>query len=84
MWKSKPVIAGAVGGLQEQIVDGVTGRLIEDPADLDAFGRAAAELLGDRSLAELMGAAGHERVREKYLGTRHLIAYVDLLSGMLA
>ncbi len=84
MWKSKPVIAGAVGGLQEQIVDGVTGRLIEDPADLDAFGRAAAELLGDRSLAELMGAAGHERVREKYLGTRHLIAYVDLLSSMLA
>jgi len=84
MWKSKPVIAGAVGGLQEQVIDGVTGRLIEDPADLDAFGRAAAELLGDRSLAELMGAAGHERVRERYLGTRHLIAYVDLLSDMLA
>jgi trehalose synthase len=84
MWKSKPVIAGAVGGLQEQIIDGVTGRLIEDPADLDAFGRAAAELLGDRSLVELMGAAGHERVRDRYLGTRHLIAYVDLLSDMLA
>lgn len=84
MWKSKPVIAGAVGGLQEQIIDGVTGRLIEDPADLDAFGLAAAELLGDRSLVELMGAAGHERVRDRYLGTRHLIAYVDLLSDMLA
>ena len=29
MWKSRPVIAGDVGGLKEQVVDGVTGRLIE-------------------------------------------------------
>jgi hypothetical protein len=31
-----------------------------------------------------MGAAGRERVREHYLGVRHLIEYVDLLSRMLA
>jgi trehalose synthase len=84
MWKAKPVIASAVGGLGEQVVDGVTGRLIEDPADIEAFGRAAEQLLSDPELAAKMGAAGRERVREHYLGVRHLIEYVDLLSRMLA
>jgi trehalose synthase len=82
MWKSKPVIGGAVGGLQDQIVDGVTGRLI-DPRDLGAFAAAIDELLGDPELAARMGDAGRERVTEQFLGTRHLIEYVHLLSGML-
>lgn len=83
MWKGKPVIAGAVGGLQDQIVDGVTGTLIPDPADIAAFGSAANELLGDPARAGRLGEAGRERVREKFLGTRHLIQYVDLLNGLL-
>ncbi len=83
MWKSRPVVAGAVGGLKEQVVDGLTGRLV-DPTDLEAFGRAAGELLGDPSLAAKMGAAGRERVREKFLGTRHLMDYVRLLAALLA
>ena len=83
MWKGKPVIAGAVGGLQDQIVDGVTGTLIPDPADLAAFGSAANELLGDPARARRLGEAGRERVCEKFLGTRHLIQYVDLLNGLL-
>lgn len=83
MWKSRPVVAGAVGGLNEQVVDGLTGRLV-DPTDLEAFGRAAGELLGDPSLAAKMGAAGRERVREKFLGTRHLMDYVHLLAALLA
>jgi trehalose synthase len=83
MWKAKPVIAGAIGGLQDQIVDGVTGTLIADPADVAAFGAAANELLADPARAERLGAAGRERVREKFLGTRHLIEYVSLLNGLL-
>ena len=83
MWKGKPVIVGAVGGLQDQVVDGVTGTLIPDPRDAAAFGAAADALLGDPALAERLGAAGRDRVREKFLGTRHLIEYVELLSGLL-
>jgi trehalose synthase len=83
MWKGKPVIAGAVGGLQDQIVDGVTGVLIDDPADLAAFGAAANRLLADPELAAKLGAAGQERVREKFLGTRHLLEYVALLGRLL-
>jgi trehalose synthase len=82
MWKSKPVIAGLVGGLQDQVVDGVTGRLV-DPRDLDAFAAAIDEVLGDPELAARMGAAARARVTEQFLGTRHLIEYVNLLSGML-
>jgi trehalose synthase len=83
MWKGKPVIAGAVGGLQDQIVDGETGRLIGDPADLDAFAAAIDELFSELSVAERMGRAGRRRVTERFLGTRHLIEYVRLLSEML-
>jgi trehalose synthase len=84
MWKATPVIVSAVGGLQEQVVDGVTGVVIEDPTDVEAFGRAANDLLGDPERVATMGAAAHERVRDHYLGTRHLIQYVNLLSRMLA
>ncbi len=83
MWKGKPVIAGAIGGLQDQVVDGVTGLLIDDPADLDAFAAAADELLGDPEAAARMGAAGRERVRKHFLSTRHLIEYVDLLATLI-
>ncbi|HKJ36421.1 MAG TPA: glycosyltransferase [Solirubrobacterales bacterium] len=84
MWKGRPVIATAVGGLGEQVLDGVTGTVIADPRDLRAFGAAAEELLSDRALADRLGEAGREHVRANYLGTRHLMEYVDLLGAMLA
>ena len=31
MWKSRPVVATAVGGIQDQIIDGETGVLLKDP-----------------------------------------------------
>ncbi|MET0768234.1 MAG: glycosyltransferase, partial [Aeromicrobium sp.] len=37
MWKNRPVVAAAVGGIQDQIVDGENGLLLADPADLDTF-----------------------------------------------
>ena len=40
MWKAKPVVASAVGGILDQIAPG-TGILLDDPKDLDAFGAAA-------------------------------------------
>lgn len=84
MWKGKPVLASRVGGIQDQIVDGESGLLLDDPADLEAFAGRLRELLNDPDLAARLGEGARERVRDRYLGDRHLMQYVDLfrqLSG---
>jgi trehalose synthase len=84
MWKSRPVVASARGGIQDQIVDGESGVLLGDPEDLGAYAEAVLALLAESSRAEAIGAAAHERVRTEFLGTRHLIQYLNLLEGLLA
>ncbi len=84
MWKSKPVVAGRIGGIQDQIVDGVSGVLVDDPVDLEAVGRAIDGLLLDPDRAQRIGAAARQRVIEQFLGTRHLLQYLELLTGLLA
>jgi trehalose synthase len=83
MWKGRPVIGSAVGGIIDQIADG-TGILLPDPADLQAFGHAARLLLDDQAEATRMGQAAHAYVREDYLGDIHLMRYARLLSALLA
>ena len=72
------MIASAVGGIQDQIVDRRDGLLIADPTDLDEFAGALVTLLDDPDLAARLGAAAHQRVLDEYLGDRHLTQYVDL------
>jgi trehalose synthase len=81
MWKSRPLIASGVGGLQDQVIDQVTGLLV-DPTDLAAFGHAVCRVLADRELAERLGRAARERVRSEYLEPRHLAQWVDLIAGL--
>lgn len=82
MWKARPVVASRVGGIQDQIVDGVHGLLIDDPADAAAFADALGTILKDQSLARRMGTAARQRVQEEYLGMRHLMRYADLLRNL--
>ena len=82
MWKSKPVVAGAVGGIQDQIESGVSGVLV-DPTDLEAVGEGVESLLSDPDGAARMGEAARQRVIDQFLGTRHLLQYLGLLAGML-
>jgi trehalose synthase len=84
MWKARPVVATAVGGIQDQIIDGETGRLLRDPRDLDAYGDAVRELLEDPEQARRMGEAAKERVRDEFLGARSLLDYLNLISRLLA
>ena len=81
MWKARPVVAGRVGGIQDQIEDGITGRLV-DPSDLDAFGDIVSGLLRDHDAARAMGTAAQERVRSRFLGSRHLLQYFELLKQL--
>jgi trehalose synthase len=83
MWKSRPVIASRVGGIQDQITDGHNGLLLPDPYDLDALAAAIRRLLQEPRLADNLGAAAHDRVQVQFLGDRHLAQYVNLF-GRLA
>jgi len=82
MWKGRPVVASDVGGIKDQIEDGRTGFLV-DPADLRSFGDRVSGLLQDPHGAERMGEAAQNRVRELFLGPRHLGQYVELLEGLI-
>jgi trehalose synthase len=83
MWKGRPVVASAVGGIQDQIEDGVSGVLLEDPTDLRRFGTTVAGLLDDPARAEAMGRAARDRVREEFLNSRHLVQYGRLFETLL-
>jgi trehalose synthase len=83
MWKAKPLVATAVGGIQDQIEDGVSGLLVEDPSDLGSVAAAIDGLLGDPGRAREIGEAARRRILEHFLGTRHLVQYMHLLEGML-
>jgi trehalose synthase len=83
MWKAKAVVASAVGGIVDQIGPG-TGILLEDPADLAAFGRTLGDLLGDRGRIRQLGQAARIYVQENFVGDLHLLRYAALIEGLVA
>ena len=79
MWKRRPVVASAVGGIQDQIRDGVDGILVHAPSDLDEFARALRKVLGDGDLAQRLGEAGYRRVRDHYVSVSALEQWAKLV-----
>jgi trehalose synthase len=78
MWKGRAVVASAVGGIQDQIEDGVSGILLKDPTDLDALADTLRDLLCDPGRIDSLGRAARERAREHFLGLEHLLKYAAL------
>ncbi|MGA9532971.1 MAG: glycosyltransferase [Anaerolineales bacterium] len=78
MWKRTPVVASDVGGIPTQMVDGVTGYLV-DPQNFDQCADRVVTLLQDESLREELGHQAQEHVRQHFLITRHLLDYLTLL-----
>ncbi len=83
MWKGTPVVASRVGGIQDQIVDGESGLMLE-PRDLPGFGAAISSLLEDQGRATSLGQAGRERVAQKFLVTGRLLSYFEVFLGLIA
>jgi trehalose synthase len=78
MWKGTPVIGGNVGGIRHQIADGENGFLvntIEEAAD------RILKLLNDPRLASNIGAKGRQSVRQRFLLSRLLEDWLDLISS---
>jgi trehalose synthase len=82
MWKSRAIVASAVGGIRDQITSGEHGLLVEDPRDLRSFGGAVERVLGEPEEAARLGANARARALAEFLGDRHLEQYAELFARL--
>jgi trehalose synthase len=81
LWKGTPVVASNVGGIPTQMIDSKTGYLL-DPYDFDGFTEKIVMLLEDSDLRDQLGQQAKEHVRERFLITRHLLDYMNLMLSL--
>ena len=84
MAAAKPVVATAVGGVPDAVVEGLTGFMVP-PGAAESFTAAVVGLLEDAELARRFGEAGQRRARERFSETRVLgdlqALYARVLTG---
>jgi trehalose synthase len=76
LWKGKPVIGVASGGLAQLVIRDVTGYTVHS---VEGAAFRTRHLLNNPELIPRMGAAGREHVRRGFLLTRHLIEDLALM-----
>jgi trehalose synthase len=82
LWKGKPVVATKVGGIPHQLIEAENGFLV-DALDRETFADRIVQILQNPDMAEHMGRRAKETVREKFLTTRLLLDYLNLLNDIL-
>jgi trehalose synthase len=81
MWKGTPVIGGRVGGIKHQIEDGVSGFLVDSVAQA---AERIVQLVKDRKLREQMGQRARDVVLKRFLMTRLMEDWLDLIGSFEA
>lgn len=81
LWKGKPTIAGAVGGIPNQIVHKLTGMLVHS---VDGCAFQMRYLLTHPEFAKQLGANGREHVKENFLMTTNVRRWLLLLRILLS
>jgi trehalose synthase len=81
IWKARPFIGGAVGGIPLQISDGETGFLV---SSVEQCAQRALEILQDPGLGKRLGRAGKESVRQRFLMPRLLRDWLALFGTLEA
>ena len=79
LWKEKPVVASAVGGIPLQVKNRVTGLL---SSGIEGTAVAIRQLLANPVYARMVGKNGREHVRQNFLITRHVRDYLLLLVAL--
>lgn len=79
LWKGRPVVAGNVGGIPLQVIEGQTGFLIEDTL---TCAQRIHFLLDHPVARDQMGLRGLEHVRARFLTPRLLRDYLKLLNTL--
>jgi len=82
LWKGTPVVASNVGGIPTQIHDGKNGFLLE-PKDTEGFADRIIHLLKNPKENQNLGQKAKEMVMQKFLITRLLSDYLDMLNSMM-
>jgi trehalose synthase len=82
LWKGKPVVASDVGGIPHQITDGEDG-FLRKPDDNQGFIDAILDIMKNPKLGAALGKKGKETVRQRFLLTRLLSDYLDLLNDIM-
>jgi trehalose synthase len=79
LWKKRPCVVAPVGGLQEQVIDGETGIVAQTNEE---FAAGVELLLKNRELAARYGENGRRHVANRFLITRYLRDYLQLLNEL--
>ena len=79
LWKEKAMVAGGVGGIPMQLMDGKCGYLANTTKE---YSDRVAELLDNPELGQRLGEIGKEHVRENFLITRLLRDHLQLLNSL--
>ncbi|MBU1091121.1 MAG: glycosyltransferase [Candidatus Omnitrophica bacterium] len=80
MWKGKPVVAGAVGGINVQVIYGETGFTVNS---VEGCAYRVRYLLNNPVISEKMGEKAKDYTRRNFLITRHLCDYLALITATL-
>lgn len=82
LWKKKPVVASAVGGIPSQVIHKLTGMLVHS---VEGTAYQIRFLLANPAFAKVLGENGHQHVKEHFLLTqnlkRYLVLFLILLQG---
>jgi trehalose synthase len=81
LWKGKPTIAGAVGGIPNQIIHKLTGALVHS---VEGCAYQMRYLLTHPDFARQLGQNGHEHVKENFLMTTNVGRWLLLCRILLA
>ncbi len=80
IWKGRPFVGGAVGGIPLQVQDGVSGYLVDTVEECAA---RTVEIMRDPELGKALGRAGKEHVRKHFLMPRYLRDYLQIFGELL-
>jgi len=79
LWKARPVIAGAVGGIPLQITHRYSGLLTRS---VQGTAHAIKQLINEPEYAQKLGINGREHIKNNYLITRHIKDYLLLFISL--
>jgi trehalose synthase len=80
LWKARPFIGGAVGGIPLQVENGISGYLV---GDVEACAARSLDILRDPALGKALGRRGKEHVRKEFLTPRYLRDYLRIFARAL-